>query len=347
MKKLLKWLGLPVVLLIIYLIGPRTPEAILDGKAPEISLQGESLAQMIAAKEASVEGIKEDNQARIIWANESEKGKTPVSIVYLHGFSASQAEGDPVHKNLAEKFGCNLYLSRLSEHGVEADSVFKNLTATDLVTSAREAIAIGKQIGEEVIIVGTSTGGALGLYIAAEDPSIKALVCYSPIIDFYDKNTALIDKPWGIQLMRLIVGSEFMEYEKPPEVKKYWTTKYMIHGVAALNTFVKQAMNNATFEKVACPVFLGYYYKNDSLQDKVVSVSAMLDMYKNLGTPEDQKRKMAFPASGNHVIASYITSKDYEGVEKESVGFLKEVVGLKTISIIDSAALSVEKLEDQ
>ncbi len=339
MKKRLKWFAIPVVILVFYFIGPTTPDEVLDGSAPEISLEGEALANLIQEEEALVEGIKANNEARIIWADENFKVKTPVSIIYLHGFSASQAEGDPVHKNLAKKFGCNLYLARIKDHGIEGDSVFKSLTAADLVASTRKAIAIGKQIGEEVIVVGTSTGGALGLFAAAEDPSIKALVCYSPIIDFYDQSTAVINKPWGLHIMRMIIGSEFMEYEKPPEVKKYWTTKYMIHGVVALNTFVKQAMVNATFEKVTCPVFLGYYYKNDSLQDKVVSVDAMLEMYENLGTPPEFKRKVAFPASGNHVIASYITSKDYEGVEKETINFLKELVGLKTINIIDSVAI--------
>ena len=43
-----------------------------------------------------MKGIKPDNQARIIWADSSKKEKTKIAFLYLHGFSASQAEGDPV-----------------------------------------------------------------------------------------------------------------------------------------------------------------------------------------------------------------------------------------------------------
>ena len=43
-------------------------------------------------------------------SNDSLKEKTEYAVVYLHGFSASQEEGDPVHYDFAKKFGCNLFL---------------------------------------------------------------------------------------------------------------------------------------------------------------------------------------------------------------------------------------------
>jgi hypothetical protein len=39
------------------------------------------------------------------------------------------------------------------------------------------------------------------------------------------------------------------------------------------------------------PVFLGYYYKDGTLQDDVVKVDAMLNMFDHLGTPDEQKSK--------------------------------------------------------
>ena len=191
MIKTLKWLAIPVVLILIYLAGPKPPEPELNGSLPEVSGNLAALETSIANKEAMVKGIKKDNEARIVWFDSSAR-KTPYSIVYLHGFSASQGEGAPVHRNLARRFGCNLYLSRLAGHGIQEDSIFKELTPESLLSSAKEAVAIGKQIGDNVIIMGTSTGGALGIYITAENPEVKALICYSPIIDFYDQNTAII-----------------------------------------------------------------------------------------------------------------------------------------------------------
>jgi cell division protein FtsW (lipid II flippase) len=85
-------------------------------------------------------------------------------------------------------------------------------------------------------------------------------------------------------------------------------------------------MKPANFAKIKCPVFLAYYYKNEEEQDKTVSVPAMLKMFDELGTPAELKRKIAFPEAGAHVIASYIRSKDWQGVERETDKFLSEIV---------------------
>ncbi len=87
-------------------------------------------------------------------------------------------------------------------------------------------------------------------------------------------------------------------------------------------------MKPDVFAKIKCLVFLGYYYKNETEQDNTVSVPAMLKMYDELGTPSALKEKKAFPEAGAHVIASYIRSKDWQSVEKETDNFLSEIVKL-------------------
>jgi len=83
------------------------------------------------------------------------------------------------------------------------------------------------------------------------------------------------------------------------------------------------------FKTVDEPVFLGYYYKNEEEQDKVVSVPAMLRMYEQLGTPSSQKQKQAFPKAGDHILASPLASNDVEGVYRATYSFLKEVANLE------------------
>ena len=73
---------------------------------------------------------------------------------------------------------------------------------------------------------------------------------------------------------------------------------------------------------------MAYYFKNENEQDKTASVPAMLKMFDGLGTPTGLKEKMVFPETGAHVIASYITSKDWQSVEKETDKFLSEIVKL-------------------
>jgi len=152
------------------------------------------------------------------------------------------------------------------------------------------------------------------------------------LIDFYSGATALIDKPWGLQIMRTIIGSDYMEFKRQDTLEdKYWLSKYRLEGLVALKSFIAATMTEETFSKVTCPVFMGYYYKNEEEQDKVVSVPAMLEMYGQLGTPDKLKRKKSFPESGHHVIASYIRSKDYEGVKDETSRFFKEILHLKPV----------------
>ena len=86
------------------------------------------------------------------------------------------------------------------------------------------------------------------------------------------------------------------------------------------------------FAKVKQPLFMGYYYKNDEDQDKVVSVAAMLEMYDQLGTLPAKKQKTAFPAAGEHVIASHFTSRDLKGVYQATEQFLINTVKLRPAS---------------
>ncbi|MDF9795306.1 pimeloyl-ACP methyl ester carboxylesterase [Catalinimonas alkaloidigena] len=327
MKKILYGLAIFALLMAgVYSMGPTPEHGELSGQLPEVPTDLIALEQEVVTQERSNPYIKADNEARIIWADSS-KQKTPYSIVYLHGFGASQGEGEPVHRLIAEKYGFNLYLSRLKEQGIESDSAFKSMTTENLLETAKRAVAIGKVLGDKVIIMGTSTGGALGLYITAENPEIAGLILYSPIIAPKDENLLLLNRPWGRQMMEAVAGGEYIIEEREGLQKQYWSRLYYIEGYIALAGLVENAMTAATFAKVKCPVFLGYYYKNEEEQDNVVSVEAMLEMFDQLGTASEDKVKVAFPEAGNHVISSYIRSGDWKGVYHETDNFMRKIFG--------------------
>src|SRR5688572_3172113 len=150
--RFLKILGLVILLLIpVYFLGPKPAQPKLSLELPVIPAGVNELEMYVSGKEAKHK-IKNDNEARIMW-NDSAKQKTEYAVVYIHGFSASQKEGDPVHINFAKKFSCNLYLARLAEHGLDTTECMINLTADNLWNSAKEAYAIGKQLGQKIIIM--------------------------------------------------------------------------------------------------------------------------------------------------------------------------------------------------
>ena len=329
----------------VFAMGPRPVVGDLSDELPTVSANLIELEQEINRREAANPLVKPDNQARIVWADSTRKEKTPVSLVYLHGFGASQAEGDPLHTMLAERYGCNLYLARLKEQGIESDSAFKSLTAANLLASAREAVAIGYTLGERVIIVSTSTGSTLALKIASEHPELAALIMYSPLIAPRDEQLYLLNQPWGVQAMETSLGADHLINERTGLTKQYWSRYYHINGYVTLAVLIDQTMTEETFRKVRCPVFLGYYYKNEEMQDQVVSVAAMQSMFEQLGSPEGKKRKVAFPEAGNHVIGSYIRSSDWRGVYQATDRFMQEVMDLKPVKEVEAPAYAAVEPE--
>jgi esterase/lipase len=184
-------------------------------------------------------------------------------------------------------------------------------------------------MSDEVVVIGTSAGGALTLYLASRHPEIKAIVLYSPCVKLFDASATILDKPWGLQIARLVSGGPVKKFESESKVHaNYWQLNYRIEALVALQNLVSNTMKPEVFSKIKCPVFLGYYYKNEKEQDKTVSVPAMLKMYEELGTPPGLKQKSAFPEAGAHVIASYIRSKDWLGVERDTDKFLSDIVNL-------------------
>jgi len=329
MRKKTTFLIVVLMLVIGYLMGPKPSKPKYSKELPSVP-EAAQLNAFISAKE-SQHKIKPENEARIVWCNDSSNQKTEYSIVYLHGFSASREEGAPVHTEIARQFGCNLYLSRLAEHGLDTIEPLRRLTADKYWESAKEALAIGKQLGHKVILMGTSTGGTNALQLAANYPNdVHALILLSPNIAINDPNAWLLNNPWGLQIATLVQGSRYNDSKDQRDIyKKYWYSHYRLEGVVALEEMLESSMNKETFSKINQPTLMLYYYKDEIHQDSTVKVSAMREMFSQLGTAPSQKREKAMPNTGDHVIGSPIRSKDVEGVRREIELFLKEVIGLK------------------
>jgi pimeloyl-ACP methyl ester carboxylesterase len=330
-KKLLKVLFVIIALLILlYVLGPNPSTPVYGKEWPVVPAASTALEAYIKNNEAA-HRLKPDNEARIVWNNDSLKNKTPYAIVYLHGFSASQEEGNPVHRNIAKRFGCNLYLSRLAEHGIDTTEPLANLTPERYWNSAKEALAIGKQLGDKVILMGTSTGGTNALQLAAAYPNdVAALVLLSPNIAINNDKAYLLNNPWGLQIAKLVTGDEYVTAKDTRGVyKQYWNHHYTLKATVALQEMLETAMTAETFNSIQQPTLLLYYYKDPVHQDSVVKVDAMLQMFDQLGTNAALKRKQAMPNAGDHVMGSPIKSKDHEGVQKEIEKYCTDILKLQ------------------
>ncbi|MBT28204.1 MAG: alpha/beta hydrolase [Thalassobius sp.] len=344
------WLLIPIIILllaIIFFMGNRPNVSNLNPKISNIQdLQPIDLDKQIKDKEATIAGLKDANESRIFWNDTETKAKTPYSIVYLHGFSASYGEGNPVHRKTADYFGCNLYVPRLYKHGIDEENALLDFNSEAYLESAKEAIKVGKQIGEKVIVMGTSAGGMLALYLAAQNPElIDALVLYSPLVDFYDGDVHLLSLPWGLEIGQMVTGSDIVNITTKNEMQKqFWTTQYRLEAVVNLVSLNEAIMTAETFNEVKCPVFLGYYYMDEENQDEVVSVPAMLKMFDELSTPENLKKKVAFEDAKEHVICSEIVSGNWQRVMDSTHYFLAFTLDLNPADELQEDVL--ELLED-
>lgn len=278
--------------------------------------------------EANFPNLRPEAAPEIVWADSTQKEKTPYALVYIHGFSASKEEGNPVHRAIADSLGMNAFLCRLPAHGLNDIDAFKLLTANDMIATANQAIEIGKMLGDKVIVMGTSTGGTLSLIQAANDPSIAAVVLYSPLIDFVDNRLSILSYPHGIKVAEQIIGDQYIRSEPSKNTLEnaIWYNEYHIKGLESLVMLVNASMNAELFQKVKQPVFLGYYYKDEQNQDKTVSVAAMLRMFDQLGTAEAQKQKKAYPNSGNHVIGSELRSGSIPEIIDDTIAFIQSIL---------------------
>ena len=311
------------ILTALYFLGPHPSPAIIENTLPNIPEQI-NLDSFIQAGEKQHK-LKANNEAKIIWADSTHQ-PTEYAIVYLHGFSASQMEGAPVHENIAKAFHCNLFLARQAEHGIDTTEDLLNLTAENYWASAKFAYAVGKKLGKKVIIMSTSTGGTLSLQLAATYPEIAGLVMYSPNIEINNPAAPLLNNPWGLQIARFVKGGNYAEIPfKNNEYPKYWNTHYRLESTVALQNLLEATMTKETFSKVKQPTLVLYYYKDEQHQDNVVKVSGIKKMFAAISTPDSLKKMVAIPEAGSHVLASPIVSKDIVSVEKETAKFMKSI----------------------
>lgn len=105
--------------------------------------------------------------------------RTDLALVYLHGFTATKWEIDPVHRRVAQALGANLFLTRLAGHGQGGDALAR-ATPADWLADLDEALTVGRSLGRRVVLIGTSTGGLLAAMAAARGEDLAGVVLISP-----------------------------------------------------------------------------------------------------------------------------------------------------------------------
>lgn len=272
MRLLGKWLG-RFVLLVAALaafiwFGPREQVRVLADVPDLPELNG--LEAWLASREAKVPNLGENAAKQVIWAGEAGV-KTGLSVVYLHGYSANREEIRPLPDEFAKALGANLFFTRLAGHGRDG-SAMAEPRAGDWVEDLAEAMAIGRALGERVILLGTSTGGTLAAW-AATDPSgalsegLAGVALMSPNFGVADPASKLLVWPFARRWVPLVAGAERSFEPLNPRQEAEWTTRYPMSSVVSLGVLMAQ-IQTRDFTRATVPA-LFYFTDLDPVVDPV------------------------------------------------------------------------------
>lgn len=327
-RRILIGLAGVIALFLIWLLRPGDPlpEITLPPEFPEPGYTVEEAGEMVRRRELAAGPLRPDNHARIIWNEAYRDRQAPCSMVYIHGFTASQGEGSPVHARMARDLGCHLYITRLHGHGRRTSDPLAHMHPDSLMADAAHALATGGLLGQKVILAGGSMGGTLSLYLAAIFPDrVDALVLFAPLIDFAAPGAHLFERRWARRLAELVTGEPYITFVPANDGHdRYWYTRYSMKALGTLQSMRQAILANFPHAAITQPVFTGYYYKDEENRDQVVSLSAILEWKEKLGTPPRQRRFFAFPEAGAHVITSGYRAREHDKVRHEATRFLRE-----------------------
>lgn len=242
--------------LAIWYFGPYEPVK-TDVTFDEESI-GEDIDAYFTAREARFDDITPGVEKRVIWHGEPGQ-KTRQVLLYVHGFSASSEELRPVPDRIAEGMGANLVYTRLTGHG-RTDAAMAEGSVEAWMEDVAEALAVARRVGDEVIMLATSTGATL-LAQASLQPEmmrgVKGAIFVSPNFAIADTQAIYLTLPAARYWIPLVAGKT-RSFEPRNEVQEvYWTTSYPTVSVLPLAALVKHARNR-DWRQATLPVLFWY-----------------------------------------------------------------------------------------
>jgi len=223
----------------------------------------DNLDSLLESQEKMVKGLRSGTEKKIVWAGESGV-KSQISIVFIHGFSASRLETYPVIDLIATELNANVFFTRLRGHGQDGRALAE-ATYEELLDDTIEAIEIGKSIGENVILIGCSTGCSLIHIALDQDHDIKAAIYISPNFGPKPIKGQALRIPGAKFLVPLIFGQEHSFEAKNDEYTTCWTTKYPTKALFTIKTTVLAA-HQVDHYAIKVPILMWF-----SDEDKVVN----------------------------------------------------------------------------
>jgi pimeloyl-ACP methyl ester carboxylesterase len=251
-------------------------------------------------------------------------------ILYIHGFGATRAEGEGVVDDLAASLNANVYYLRLPGHGLTAGP-HAAATFDQYLNAAEEALLHCQLMGKKIIVMGTSTGALLATYLGMNNPKrIHALVLASPLWDFGNKATRLLNFPGGLALAELVMGKDRdANWKSDPEKRvhrdyhKYWLTQQKTAALVNLNNLRRFVVDGNKIAGISVPALAIYYFKDEAHQDNLIDISVVRAWLQVPGISE--KNRLLEISDGSHVLLSDWVRSDKSQIKTETLKWLRSL----------------------
>lgn len=283
---------------VLFAVSPReiatSPVTIDPGTDPEA----------VVGAEESIPQIRENGRKLVVWNDPQTKRRTPLAIVYVHGFSASREEIRPVPDLIAQGLGANLFFTRLTGHGRDGPAM-ADATLEKWMADLGEALSVGLSLGEKLIVISTSTGGPL-VTKALEDPKIEdavaAAIFVSPNFRVNDPFGWLLNGRLASSYVPLLLGSTRSFEPENEGHGENWTNSYPSQAVLPMADAVAAAAG-VDVSAIGTPALFVF-----SDADEVVDPAVTRTVAGNWGGPSEIHTVTDSPDDGQHVIAGDILS---------------------------------------
>ena len=122
-----------------------------------------------------------------------------------------------------------------------------------------EAMAIGRSIGDRVLVISTSTGATLAAAAALDDATMEnvgGLIFVSPNFGINSRAASLLTWPFARQWLPLIVGDSRNSEPRNMLHARYWTTTYPTTALLPMAALVEA--DGGRFSGMSAPAL--FYY---------------------------------------------------------------------------------------
>lgn len=299
---------------LVYAFGPRVAvDTTIRFDPAAIGADPESY---LARQEAAVANIRGGLQKEILWANADHR-RTPLSVVYIHGFSASKGEVRPLPDLVAVRLGANLFYTRLTGQGQDG-AAMATASVNAWINDYEEALAIGRSIGERVVVIATSTGASLAVWAATQPDAsegVAAIALISPNFGIRAKGAQMLTMPWGRQIAQLVAGKEHAFEPRNALHEKFWTTRYPIGATLPMQAITELAYG-APVETAETPALFIF-----SDADRIVRADLTREIASRWGGPNEVVPVDDTGDPDNHVIAG-------DALSPQTTGFLAQRIAV-------------------